>query len=262
MRYQGFLCVFLTVGGSLAAGPAPLGITASGNSAAEFLLVAAQANQGLYTRMESFVCLEQIERFKGHGRPTDSGKHIDTVTATVSLENGIEQYSNIQQKKRPLPTLTALDGAWSEGEFGTLLKQTEPLLLSQRASFEAEERVGMNYAAIYSFDVASEESPWDLTVGGRHYAIPFHTRVWVAEPSGEILKIQRTSLAVPAELGIASIYWNVTLGAVAFSGGKEWLLPESAEYQVAYRQSGRVEWNTMKFSDYRRYGSEVALRFN
>jgi len=155
--------------------------------------------------------------------------------------------------------LAVLDGAWSQGEFGTLLKQTLELLASRHASFETEQLIESGYAAIYNFDVAAEESPWDLAVGDWHYGIPFHTRVWIKEPSGEIVRIERSSTRIP--YGISTVSWDVSLVPVML-GDKQWLLPDSAEYRVNYRHFGQNDRNTIKFSDYRRYGSESSIRFN
>jgi hypothetical protein len=252
------LSFFLPLG-LLHAEPNSFGPLSQPQAPLQFLAEAARTNQGLYANMESVVCQEQIERYKG--RASGRGKRVDTVTASVSFENGAEQYSNIQQERRVLPSLTSLEGAWSEGEFGTLLKQTQQILSSPKVSFESEEQVGEYLTAVYNFDISIEDSPWDLTVGGRHYVLPFHTKVWVAEPSGEILKIQRTANSIPSELGIANIYWSVTLAPVDVSGGKRWILPEKADYKVVYRHTQKAEWNTMQFSSYHRYGSEAALRF-
>jgi len=126
-------------------------------------------------------------------------------------------------------------------------------------SFETEQLIESGYAAIYNFDVAAEESPWDLAVGDWHYGIPFHTRVWIKEPSGEIVRIERSSTRIP--YGISTVSWDVSLVPVML-GDKQWLLPDSAEYRVNYRHFGQNDRNTIKFSDYRRYGSESSIRFN
>ncbi len=154
-----------------------------------------------------------------------------------------------------------LEGAWSKGEFGTLLRQTQLLLPERAVILEGEEKRSDGYVAIYAFDVGSAESPWDLQVGGLHYQIAFHTRIWVSESSHLIERIERTSMQAPAELGIAEIHWNVTLHAVDLNGDR-WLLPYTADYGVVYADSGRKEWNSMQFSDYHRYGAEVSVHFN
>ncbi len=227
-------------------------------SSRETLQRAAAVNQSLYAALESFVCNERIERYRGSG--SGGASHIDTVTAKVSFENGAEHYSELQQKEHALPDISTLDGAWSEGEFGTLLKQTETLMRTERARLESRDEVNGTPALIYIFKVTAADSPWDLTVGGQHYLIPFQTRVWLSASSGEILKIVRSSTNVPAPLRIRQIDWSVTLSQFDLNG-KTWLLPSAGEYQVLYRYSERREWNTLTFSQYHRYGSEAAIRF-
>lgn len=83
---------------------------------------ARAANEDVYSSLQSFVCSEEIDRFKGklNGQ---SVKALDKVTAKLSFERGIEQYSDILQNQRPRSGMSSLAGAWSEGEFGTLLLQ-------------------------------------------------------------------------------------------------------------------------------------------
>jgi hypothetical protein len=221
---------------------------------------ARSANSGVYSLLKSFVCREEIERFKGDLRGSKS-RSVDHVSTNLSFENGIEHYTDIRQNERSRSSLSDIAGAWSEGEFGTLLQQTERLLEVQPVSFVEFTQLAGKAAAIYRFTVMESESPWDLSVGTQHYRIPFTTDVWISSDSGEIVKISRKSLSIPEETRISEIDWNVTLRAVDLSG-TTWLLPTEAGYSVSYAESKRREWNQMSFSNYRRYGSESSLKFN
>jgi hypothetical protein len=227
---------------------------------AEILNKARDANDELYAQLQSFVCHEEIQRYKNapDGRP---GRILDTITANLSFENGIEHYSDIHQDNHLRPSLTQISGAWSEGEFGTLLLQTEKLLSVEQVRFQSFAAVDGADAGIYSFRVSAEDSPWDFQVSGRHYHLPFQTDVWISVATGEILKIARTAVDIPAEVRISEVEWTVTLRPVDLNG-KQWLLPKTSSYSVLYSESNRREWNDMTFSDYKRYGSEVALRFD
>jgi hypothetical protein len=218
------------------------------------------ASDQMYTDLQSFVCAEQITRFRGSAAGGDA-RPIDTISARVSFENGSEHYTEIAQNNHARPAISSIGGAWSEGEFGTLLRQTQILLDTQPVVFGTYEDVGNTPAASYSFDVSEEDSPWDLDIKSREYRIPFRTQVWVSTSTGEILKIERTSTSVPAGMGISELRWSVTLERVDLNG-KTWLLPKTGEYDVLYEKTGRREWNLMNFSGYHRYGSEVALRFD
>ena len=91
---------------------------------------------------------------------------------------------NTQSRSNTLPEIM---GAWSEGEFGTLLRQTGKLLEVQPVTFMAFDQVADIPTAIYRFEVSEKESPWDLSVGVRHYQIPFTTDVWISIASGDII---------------------------------------------------------------------------
>jgi hypothetical protein len=221
---------------------------------------ARAANDQLYSTLESFVCNERIARYHGPLHAS-TGRQIDTVTARVSFENGEEHYTLIRQNQHPRSSISAVAGAWSEGEFGSLLRQTEALLMTQPVTFLGTEQVEGSAAALYSFDVSEDDSPWDLEVASEHYRVPFHTDVWVAPDSGEILKIARRSTTLSSSSHISELRWSVTLAPVELNGHR-WLLPRSGEYSVAYEESGQREWNELQFSDYHRYGSEASLRFD
>lgn len=227
---------------------------------AQLLTKARAANGDLYATLKSFVCREEIERYKGDLKGSKS-RYIDHVSTNLSFENGVEHYNEVRQNTRVRASLPEINGAWSEGEFGTLLQQTGKLLELQPVQFIAFDEVSGVQAAIYRFAVAEKDSPWDLSVGPQHYKLPFTTDVWISVNSGEIVKIARRTVSIPAETRISEIAWNVTLAAVDLSG-KTWLLPAMADYSVAYADSKRREWNMMSFSNYRRYASESSIRFD
>lgn len=225
----------------------------------ELLGLVREANEEVYSNLQSFVCNEQMRRFKG--RITgESSRQIDRVTAKVSFENGVERYSEIRQNEHERRAISSLSGAWSTGEFGTLLQQTQQLLRTQAVLFRNYADLDGTPAAVYTFDVSEQDSPWDLDVAGVHYRVPFHTEIWASRTTGQILKLERVSTSIPSGVGISQIRWGVTLQPVELNG-KTWLLPKTGAYVVMYEQSGRREWNELSFSDYHRYGAEVALRF-
>jgi hypothetical protein len=238
----------------------PLGPGVGENTAPGDLLARARLeNELLYTDLQSFVCSEHMDRYQSHLNGEKS-RQIDTVNAQVSFENGVENYSDVRQNNRPRPALSSIPGAWSEGEFGTLLRQTRALLSSQPISVQASTDLDGSPAAMYSFDVAGQESPWELAIASKGYRVPFRTNVWVAKTSGQIMKIARVSTAIPPDSGISEIQWSVMLKPVDLDGNK-WLLPSSGEYSVLYENTKHREWNTISFSDYRRYASHSVIHF-
>ncbi len=226
----------------------------------ELLARARVANGDLYSTLQAFVCREEIERYKGDLKKSKT-RRIDHVSTNLSFENGVEHYDNVRQNDRSRASLPDIMGAWSEGEFGTLLQQTGKLLELQPVTFVSFDNLNGIQTAIYRFVVAEKDSPWDLSVGQQHYKIPFTTDVWISAASGEILKIERQSIKMPEETRISEIDWGVSLATTDLAG-KTWLLPSAATYSVSYAESKRREWNEMSFSNYHRYGSESTLKFD
>jgi len=230
------------------------------DSSTALLELVRQVNRQTFATLESFVCNEEMRRFKGR-ISSSGGRQIDTVTTTVSFENGYEQYSAIHQNDHARAAISAIGGAWSTGEFGTLLRQTGDLLKVFPVEFEAYTDLDGTPAAVYAMEIAAPDSPWDLQVRSDHYRVPFRTEIWVSRATGEILKLARTSTGIAPGLGISKIEWSITLRRVELNG-KTWMLPNTGEYTVLYDESGRREWNELTFTAYRHYGSEVALRFH
>lgn len=225
----------------------------------DLLARARIANDDLYSSLQSFVCEEQIERYKG-SLSAANGKRIDTVTTRVSFENGVEHYTDVYRNKRKRAAIEELPGAWSEGEFGTLLRQTQIALKTAPVQFREYTDLEGTPAAIYGVEVTEQNSAWDLLIESSHYRIPFRAEIWLARETGQILKVERTSTWIPSHMGISEIRWGVTLQMRELNG-RSWLLPKAADYTVLYEQRGRREWNEMTFSAYRRYSSETSLWF-
>jgi hypothetical protein len=217
-------------------------------------------NKDLYASLRSFVCDESVNRTRANLRGTKIRK-LDTLTARVSFENGREQYTDVRQNSISRPSMEAVGGAWSEGEFGTLLRQTQELLKGQDVTAHGSVDQNGRPVAVLSFQVSQQDSPWTFVVAGQTYRLPFRTEVTVESESGRILTIKRRASHVPAELFISEIAWSVELAPTALQGST-WLLPVRGEFSVAYANSDRVERNTLSFANYRRYGSEVAVRFD
>ncbi len=256
------LCLFLFFINYFATPTAKAGDQSSAEPVSKttgLLALVDQANEELYATLQSFVCEEQIRRFEGL-LGAESGRQIDTLAVRVSFENGVEHYTQIRQNNHERAAISSLAGAWSTGEFGTLLRQTQHLLQSQPTRFRMYADVEGTPVAVYGVGVSEQDSPWDLEIRAQHYRVPFRTEVYVSRASGQILRIKRVSTSIPSRLGISEIRWGVLLQAVRLNG-RMWLLPKTGDYTVLYEGSGRREWNEMKFSNYRRYGSEVALRF-
>ena len=225
------------------------------------LLERVQASSmSVYDALQSFICNERIERFRSAVDGTRE-RPIDTIRAALSFENGSEHYTSILQNERVRSDISSVPGAWSEGEFGSLLKQTQELLRVEHVSYLRDIQFEGEALAVYSFDTPAQDSPWDLAVESHTYSLPFHTEVYISRATERIVSISRSAMNVPSDVGISGIEWAVFLKPVAMNGS-EWWLPASATYSVAYAGKNRRESNRIVFDDYHRYGATAELRFD
>lgn len=237
----------------------PFGANSAAISGEEIMARVQIENELQYTDLQSFTCSERIDRFKGHVNGGDQ-RQIDIVTTQVSFENGVENYSAIHQANRARATMFEIPGAWSEGEFGTLIRQTRTLLATQPLTRQTVAEPNGQQSVIYTLNVSGEESPWDLFVAKEKYRVPFRTEVTVSQNTGRILRINRTSTAMPPDFGISEIQWAVNLKSVQLDG-KGWLLPDRGEYSILYTKANRREWNVMAFDNYHRYTASSVMHF-
>ena len=244
--------------GPIPRAPGPIIQAGESNLGDAFLVNARQVNQALYHSLVSFVCQERIDRYTG---PTNANheRHRDTITLTLSVQDGTEQYSNLRRKGRLLGDFFKLGGAWSQGEFISMLRYTEEALASQGLTLKGEEEIQGKTTLVYDFLPAAESKHF-LRVDGQQYIVPFVTRVWIDEDSSQILRIAETSTELPTGLGIAQVRWKVSLNQVSVDG-TQWLLPSTAEYSVDYFDSKVNRCNIITFSDYHRYTAKTSIRF-
>ncbi len=218
-----------------------------------------QSAKGAYSDLTNFVCREEIARFRGNTRKP-AGQRVDFITSVVSYDNNKEHYSEIYQNNKPLSQIRGISGAWSEGEYGTLLGETIKALQSRPVRFNSYASLDGVPAAVYTFNYAAEDSPWEIDILGHQYNLPFRGQVWASPTTGDILQIDRIAEEAPFQTGISGVNWSVSFGTRQMEG-KSFRLPTKGIYSVSYNESGRHEWNVMAFSGYKKYGSDVVVHF-
>jgi hypothetical protein len=227
----------------------------------EILLRGRQASSRIYQQLSSVVCRERIERFKGS--PSDvEGRALDVITSDVSMEEGVERYSNIRQNNKSRASISHIGGAWSEGEYSTFLRQTAAVLSSDKIiKMGVITRLNRTPAILFPYDVSQEDSTWDFLVRSKHYLLGFHGEVWISQTTGEVLRIRRTASHVPAGTGISEVDWSVDFGPNDLDG-HSFILPSRATYSVAYSRDRHREWNVISFADYHHYGVDITIHYN
>jgi hypothetical protein len=227
----------------------------------ELLLRCRDASSRIYRELSSVVCREQIDRFKGPIAGSE-GRPLDVITSDVSMEGGAERYANILQNNKPRPSISRIGGAWSEGEYSTLLRQTAEVLNSDTViKLGVITKFNGTPAILFPFEVSQADSTWDFLVRSKHYVLSFHGEVWISQSTGEVLRIRRTANQIPSGVGISQVDWSVDFGPNDLDG-HSFILPSKATYSVTYPRDRHREWNVIAFSNYHHYGVDIAIHYN
>src|SRR6266478_6394570 len=83
---------------------------------------AKQAAESFTETLPNYICQEFMARFQNSSHIT-SWQALDVVSTEVVYENGRESYRNLKINDKPVKkSIEEIGGAWSTGEFGTLLR--------------------------------------------------------------------------------------------------------------------------------------------
>jgi len=207
------------------------------------------------TALGGIVMHEEISRYDSARGGT--GK-VDEFDALVEMADGADSFTGLRRNGRPCPKAAQIRGAWSFGEFSTLLRVSRDALDNQDVRLVTAPG-GEPETLIAAFHYAASDARWFVAVGPRIYWLDFQGEIRVSATTGDVLSIAWISAPPSPESGIGRVQRSVTFARTEVAGEIR-NLPQSAEYRVVHT-GGRVEWNTARFSDPARYGALVSVRF-
>jgi hypothetical protein len=210
--------------------------------------------------LPSYVCQEMVTRYQGEGKPT-RWSALDIVTMNVVYENGKEDYRDIKVNGKPKKTLEETGGAWSTGEFGTVLIDLFSPATAADFVFQHESRVNGIAARLYDFSVDKEHSHWSIHMGSQSYDPPYKGSVWIDPKTSRVMRIEMQAYGFPGSFPTdhaesATDYQYIRLG-----DAKQYLLPTHAETLTCQRGTDFCSRNAIDFRNYHKYTGESSITF-
>jgi hypothetical protein len=210
--------------------------------------------------LPAYVCQEMVTRYQGEGRPT-KWSPIDIVTMNLVYENMKEDYRDIQVNGKPKKSLEESGGAWSTGEFGTVLIDLFSPATATDFVFQRDSRVNGISAKLYDFSVDKPHSHWSVHMGSQSYDPPYKGSVWIDPQTGRVMRIEMQAYGFPGSFPIdhtesATDYQYIRLG-----DAKQYLLPVHAETLSCQRGSDYCSRNVIDFRNYHKYSGESNITF-
>ena len=211
--------------------------------------------------LPSYVCQERMARFQSDTHPARFEPQ-DLLTLNVVYENGKESYRDLHINGKPTnKTIEESGGAWSTGEFGTVLIDLFHPATAAEFHYQRESRAGGIMAKLYDFNVTHDHSHWDVKIGGQSYSPAYRGSVWIDPQTGRVLRIEKEAYGFPSAFPVdhaesATDYQYVRLG-----DARQYLLPVHAENLMCERGTNNCSKIVIDFANYHKYAGESTITF-
>jgi len=222
---------------------------------------AREVADGFTESLPNYICQQFTTRFVNTSHVTN-WQALDVISAEVVYENERESYRNLAiNGKAVKKKMEELSGAWSTGEFGTVLRDlfsrsTAAVFLPRR-----DATIAGKTAAVYNFQVQRENSHWRVQVASQSVHPAYKGSVWIDKQNGRVLRIEMQARNVPSEFPadvweVATDYEYVRIG-----GAQQFLLPVRSETLSCQRGTNMCNRNVIDFRNYKKYSGEATINF-
>ena len=221
---------------------------------------AADAALSFTETLPNYVCQEVVSRYESQTNPP-SWHAIDVVSTELVYQEGKENYRNITVNGKPTNKPLEETGAWSTGEFGTLLVDLFSPATDAEFHFRREGRTSGVDAKIYDFSVKRENSHWDIHFGSQQYTPAFEGSTWIDPKTGRVLRIEIGAKGLPQGFPSDHVESATDYQYVRLGDSQQYLLPVHAEILSCQRGTNYCSRNTIDFRNYHKYTGESSIQF-
>ncbi len=140
-----------------------------------------QAREAAATFLEglpNYVCQEQTTRYVSETRQP-SWNVVDVVSTEVVYENHQESYRNLQINGKPTKKSPEDSGAWSTGEFGTILGNLFAPQSATEFKYVQEDTIAHRSTSVFDFKVVRVRASWKIWVPGQYIVPTYKGSVWI-----------------------------------------------------------------------------------
>ena len=219
--------------------------------------VAAAFDEGL----PNYICNEVITRYRSETKVT-SWAVQDVLSVEVVYEEHKENYRNITVNGKAAKKSPEESGAWSTGEFGSILKDLFQSAGPSDFKFVQDATIARLPASVYDFAVARQRSNWKVKVAGQYIFPAYKGSVWIDKEGAHVLRIEMQAKEIPAEFPRSKVESAVDYEYVSLGTPEKFLLPVRAEVLACARGSNECERNVIEFRNYHKFTGASTIKFN
>ncbi|HEX6895795.1 MAG TPA: hypothetical protein VF146_11005 [Bryobacteraceae bacterium] len=218
--------------------------------------VAASFLEGL----PNYVCQELTTRYVSETR-VPSWNVVDVIGADLVYENGSESYRNLTINGKASKKPPEESGAWSTGEFGTILAEVYSPASAAQFRYAEDDSIAHKTASVYDFSVDRQRSSWKVSVPGQYIMPAYKGSVWVDKDGAHTLRIEMQAKEIPEGFPRVSVETAVDYDYVTLGSAEKFLLPVHAEVLSCARGSNECERNVIEFRNYHKFTGESTIQF-
>ena len=186
----------------------------------------------------------------------------DVVSLEVVYDKNGEHYRNLAINGKPVKkNINELSGAWSTGEFGTVLMNLFSPGTAAEFRHRKDSRSGGRDAYVYDFEVDHEHSRWHISVPSQSVLPAYRGSVWIDKETGRVLRIEMEARHLPLEFPMDKIELATDYEFIRIGEG-QFLLPVHAETLGCQRGTEICSRNAIDFRNYHKYSGEATITFD
>jgi hypothetical protein len=229
-------------------------------AAAEAALIenARRAAASFLSSLPNYIVQEYTTRYVSDSRPV-SWKAQDVVSAEVVYENGRERYEKIAINGKPAKN-PEQSGAWSTGEFGTILEDLFSPATAAQFTFVRSATALRRDAALFDFTVERSHSHWTVRAPGQYTRPAYKGSLWIDRETARVLRLEMQAVEIPKDFPEDTVEAAVDYDFVSL-GTQKFLLPVRAAALSCQRGSSVCERNVVEFRNYRKFAGESTVTF-
>ncbi len=211
--------------------------------------------------LPNYVCQELMSRYESTTKPV-SWHALDVVGMEVVYLDGKEDYRKLTLNGRAVnKKIDELGGAWSTGEFGTVLIDLFAPQTGAQFRYERDSRMGGVLTKEYSYSVTHANSHWTVHMGSQQYDPAYKGTVWIDPRTARVMRIEMQATGFPADFESDDVESATDYEYVRLGDAKQYLLPVHAETLSCQRGTPYCSRNTIDFRNYKKYTGESSVTF-
>jgi hypothetical protein len=210
--------------------------------------------------LPAYVVQQLVTRYQGDGKPI-RWQALDTVRMAVVFENGKEDYRDITVNGKPKNSLAETGGAWSTGEFGSVLIDLFSPATAADFMYRRDTRINGISAKMYDYSVTRDHSHWNITMGAQSYSPAYKGSVWIDPSNGRVMRIEMQAQGFPGAFPADTVESATDYQYIRLGDARQYLLPVHSENLSCQRGSDICSKNTIDFRNYKKYSGESTITF-